>query len=262
MLARALPLISALVSVVLLTPADAATLAHRYSFSGDTVDSVGGNDGVLLNGATVTGTALDLPGTGTALNAASMGFSSTVGVGENFGASGVSIEAWYTDEGTGTWGKLFQFGTNQLGLELAWTHYRAGGDLAPGIDRNGAHGVATYPFGSNTRLPLNEEHHIAITVASDGTTNLWLNGNQEITNLATNPLSNVTSVTERIGATSWGDPGHLGEVNEFRIWEEPLTADEVSQSFALGPDTVIPEPAMLALLGATGVLLILRRRRR
>ena len=37
-----------------------ATLANRYSFTGNTNDSAGGNNGVLMNGATVTSTHLSL----------------------------------------------------------------------------------------------------------------------------------------------------------------------------------------------------------
>ena len=64
---------------------------------------------------------------------------------------------------------------------------------------------------------------------------------------------------ERIGASNWGDAGMTGSVNEFRIWDGELTAGEVAQNFALGPD-VIPEPGS-TLLMALGSLLVFRRRR-
>ncbi|MFN0126857.1 MAG: LamG-like jellyroll fold domain-containing protein [Verrucomicrobiales bacterium] len=204
-------------------------------------------------------THLVLPGTGSGAGAANMGFSSVIGIGSNFGASGVSIESWYTDNNTGTWGKLYTFGTSSAGQELAFTNFRGGGDLAPGIDRNGAHFLSGYPQGSNTRIPTGVEHHLVMTVAADGTTNLWLNGTPQITNLATNALSNVVSSTESIGATAWGDPGHNGTVNEFRIWSGTLTGEEVTRNLAFGPD-VIPEPMVLSLV-ALGLLGILRRRR-
>lgn len=236
-----------------------ATLAHRYSFDGTTADSVGGNTGVLLNGATVNSTHLVLPGTGTGAGAANMGFTNIVGMGSNFGASGVTIESWYTDNNSGTWAKLFTFGTSAAGQEIAWTNFRGGGDLAPGLDRNGAKFLSGYPAGSNTRLSTGTEHHLVLSVASDGTTDLWVDGTQQITGLATNALSNVVSTTESIGATAWADPGHNGTVNEFRIWSGPMTNEEATRNFALGPN-VVPEPVSIVLVGL-GLLGILRRRR-
>ncbi len=143
--------------------AGGATLANRYSYSqgAELVDSAGGNTGVLVNSASVSGGQLMLDGAGTGPGASSMQFSSTLDMGGNFGPTGVTIETWYTDAGTGTWGKLFTFGTDAAGQEIAFTNMRGGGDLAPGIDRNGNHLLAGYPMGSNTRVPVDVEHHLA-----------------------------------------------------------------------------------------------------
>ncbi|MGI8602321.1 MAG: LamG-like jellyroll fold domain-containing protein [Verrucomicrobiales bacterium] len=241
--------------------AGAATLVHRYSFSGDTLDSVGGNTGVLNNGATVTATALSLSGgPGAGASVQNMGFFNQVGIGTNFGTTGVTVESWYTDSGSSTWAKLFTFGSAVAGQELAFTHFRGGGDLAPGLDRNGAKALSGYPFGSNTRIPIGEEHHLVVSVAADGLTNLWVDGVQQITNLPTNPLSSVTSNTESIGATAWADPGHFGEVNEFRIYQGTLTDAEVIENLGLGPDQLIPEPGALAILGLASLFGLRRRR--
>lgn len=234
---------------------EAATLSHRYSFNGDTTDSVGGNNGVLRNGATVTATSLSLsggPGSGAAVQ--NMGFSSLVNIGGNFGATGVTVETWYTDAGTGNWGKLFTFGSANAGQEFAYTHARADtGNAAP--DRNGAH---TFGF----RPSLGNEHHLVISLAQDGNMNAWLDGAQVLTDVTTNPIVNITTSTESIGATAWGDPGHRGEVNEFRIWSGELTGGEVTQNFVLGPNSLIPEPTGTALLGLGGIIALRRRSRR
>ncbi len=233
--------------------AGAATLSHRYSFNGTTTDSVGGNNGVLNNGATVTATSLSLSGgPGGGASVQNMGFSAAVGIGANYGGTGVTVETWYTDAGTGQWGKLFTFGRAQEGFEFAFTDAHAGANNS--VDRNGA---KTFGF----RATLGVEHHLAISLAQDGNLNAWLDGAQVLTDVATNPISNVGSETESIGATAWGDPGHFGEVNEFRIWSGELTGAEVSQNLALGPNSLVPEPAGAALLGL-GTLLTLRRRRR
>ena len=233
--------------------ASAATLAHRYSFDAgsELVDSVGGNTGVLNNGATVSGGALQLTGAGTGTGGNHMGFTSTIDIGGNFGATGVTIESWYTDNNTGTWGKLFQFGTNNAGQELAYTHTRGNGQQS-GVDRDGAQLLGE-------QIAPTVQHHLVITVSADGNLNTWIDGDQKLTDVNTNDLSNITTNFEAIGATSWGDPGMNGTVDEFRIWSGELTAAEVANNLALGPDT-IPEPAGLALLSLGGLLALRRRR--
>ena len=216
----------------------APTLAHRWSFNTgeELTDSVGGNTGVLRETASVSDNQLQLDGIGTGPTASSMGFTSPVDLGSNFSGSGFTIETWYTDSGTGIWGKLFTFGTSSAGQEIAWTNERGGNDQAPGLDRNGAQEISSIPFGTGDSLSLDEEHHLVVSVEPDGTTNLWIDGTKEISELPTNPVSNIVTNTESIGSTAWGDPGHFGSVNEFRIWEGTLTEDDVTVNLAAGPD--------------------------
>ena len=216
----------------------APTLAHRWSFNTgeELTDSVGGNTGVLRETASVSDNQLQLDGIGTGPTASSMGFTSPVDLGSNFSGSGFTIETWYTDSGTGIWGKLFTFGTSSAGQEIAWTNERGGNDQAPGLDRNGAQEISSIPFGTGDSLSLDEEHHLVVSVEPDGTTNLWIDGTKEISELPTNPVSNIVTNTESIGSTAWADPGHFGSVNEFRIWEGTLTEDDVTVNLAAGPD--------------------------
>ena len=232
--------------------ANGATLAHRYSFDTDTTDSVGGNTGILAGGATISSGQLTLTGLGASTAANRMTFTNPVDIGSNFGATGVTIETWYTDAGTGTWGKLFQFGNNAAGQELAFTHTRGNGEQT-GVDRDGAQLL-------NEQVSQNIQHHLAITIAQDGNLNTWIDGNQTLTDIDTNDLSNISTNFEAIGATSWGDPGMNGSVDEFRIWSGELSAAEVATNLASGPGSIVPEPSGL-LLTLAGGLLVLRRRR-
>jgi hypothetical protein len=231
---------------------NAATLANRWSFDTDTTDSVGGNTGTLNNGATVSAGNLVLAGTGTSTGGNHMGFTSSLAIGATHGASGVTIESWYTDTGTGTWGKLFQFGNNVAGEELAYTHTRGNGEMS-GVDRNGSQLLGE-------QVSQNFQHHLVISVSSNGNLNTWIDGAQKLSNIDTNDLSNVNTTFEGIGATSWGDPGMTGTVDEFRIYSGELSAGEVTANFAAGPNTIIPEPSGLALV-LVGSLLTIRRRR-
>ena len=212
-------------------PFTGAELTHRWSFDTDTFDSVGGNTGVLVGGATVDPGRLSLTGLGTSTAANHMAFTTPIEVGINYRATGITIESWYTDTGTGTWGKLFQFGNNAAGQELAYTHSRGNGEMS-GVDREGAKLLGE-------QITQNEEHHLVITVSSEGNLSTWVDGVQKITDSDTNDLANVTSDFEGIGATSWGDPGMTGSVNEFRIWKGTLSSTDVADNFATGPDSLL-----------------------
>jgi len=214
-----------------------AKLTHRWSFETDTTDSAGGNTGILVGGATVDPGRLSLTGLGTNTAANHMAFTTPVEVGVNYGATGITIETWYTDTGTGTWGKLFQFGTNVAGEELAFTHTRGNGQMS-GVDREGAQLLGE-------QVTQNEEHHLVITISSNGNLNTWVDGDQKITDTGTNGLTNVTSNFESIGATSWNDPGMTGSVNEFRIWEGTLSSTDVADNFAAGPDSLTEEEGLI-----------------
>lgn len=218
----------------------AATISHRWSFTtgAELEDSIGGNTGILNGTATVSDNQLQLDGALTGADAASMRFTNLVDLGGNFSTDGFTIETWYTDTGTGIWGKLFTFGVDQAGAEVAWTHQRGGEELVPGLDRNGAKLTQSFPAGSDDRFALNEEHHLVITVAPDGTANVWVDGNQEVVDAPTNDPSNITTSTESIGSTAWNDPGHQGSVNEFRIYNGTLKAGAVATNFAAGPDAL------------------------
>lgn len=161
-----------------------------------------------------------------------MDFTRKVGVGEIFGPTGISIESWYIDAGSGVWAKLFTFGSPQAGQELAYTNRRGNGDTS-GIDRDGSKLLGF-------DVTQNETHHLAITVSSDGTLNAYLDGLpvDPIVDIDTNDLSNVTSTNEFLGESAWNDPEHMGSIDEFRIWKGVLLPDQVAGHFSAGPDVL------------------------
>ena len=82
-----------------------AALLHRYSFTnGDSgaVDSVGGQNGTLEGGATISGNAVQLNGTGAYVN---------LPAGLITGLTSVTFEAWFTcAANNGTWTRIWDFG--------------------------------------------------------------------------------------------------------------------------------------------------------
>gem|GEM_PF-1767341 len=240
--------------------ASAATLANRWSFTDDTADSVGGNTGVLVGDASVSGGQLVLDGAPNGPGADSMGFTTPLDIGGTHGANGVTIESWYTDTGSGSWSKLFSFGNGTGGRNIIF-NLQQGGSGQGRVQYQGMGGE----FNFGARPSLSEEHYLALTISPEGLVNLYIDGAQiPVVNGATtgdgNDLSTLPSSWERIGASNWGDAGMSGSVNEFRIWDGELSAGEVSQSFALGPDSVVPEPASSLLLGLGSLFLFFRRR--
>ena len=216
---------------------DGATLAHRYSFENDASDSVGGNDGVLIDDARVTGGELILDGSPNGPSGDSMGFTSTMDIGANFGSNGVTFEAWYTDQGSGTWSKLFSFGNGTSGSNIIFNLQQG----ASGQGRIQYQGMREANFGP--RPTLGTEHHLALTISPTGEVNAWIDG----TRIQASPpdlsgdgnnLSSLPSSWERIGASAWGDANMSGSVNEFRVWDGVMTAAEVAESLAAGPDTL------------------------
>ena len=72
------------------------------------------------------------------------------------------------------------------------------------------------------------------------------------------PLANY--VNYWIGRSQFQqDPFYNGTINEFRIYDHGLTAAEVRESFARGPN-VVPEPGALSLLLLAAAPLLARRR--
>ena len=75
-------------------------------------------------------------------------------------------------------------------------------------------------------------------------------------------MSNIVATHEAIGATAWGDPGHLGSVNEFRIYSgADVTTLDVQNTLSAGPNGhLLPEPSVLSLFGISALFLFRRRR--
>jgi hypothetical protein len=72
----------------------------------------------------------------------------------------------------------------------------------------------------------------------------------------------MNDVNNWLGRSNWTGDGYFdGDLNEFRIWDNAFSEQNVLDSIALGPDSVIPEPAVWGLVGLSSFLLLLRRRR-
>ena len=233
-----------------------AQLVHRYSFNGNTADSVGAAHGTLVNnsisayyidGMLELGNA-SLPNSNSAaINYVDLpnGIISSVG-------SAVTFEAWVTWHGPSesAWQRIFDFGTSGAGENQSVDSSNAGYMfLTP---RSGA---GTYRFGHRSDvsiggpveyvidgaiLPVDQQVHVAV-VWDDltGLVRLYMNG-QRITEGATlYALSQLPDVNNWLGRSQWPDTAFNGSYNEFRIYAIALSDERLQASYQAGPDAAI-----------------------
>jgi hypothetical protein len=168
-----------------------------------------------------------------------------------------TFEAWVTWAGTGgTWQRIFDFGSSDMGADLqggvgasylfltpragASNFYRAaisltdfsGEDLIDGVDR----------------LPAAFATHVAVVI--DGATNtmrLYQNGRIQppgSTGVAIRPSTTLSALNDTnnwLGRSQYGaDPEFTGTFLEFRIYSRALTNAQLATNAALGPDVLPP----------------------
>jgi hypothetical protein len=248
--------------------AHGAIVTHRYSFTADGTDSVGGADATFIGAASVTGGELVLPGGSPRTNYASLPLS--VGTQIN-GFSALTLEIWFTQSAVQNWSKAFYFGNNaggfaNDGLELAPVK----GDGTGSSKVEYLNNSVANAFGANSSgdpSPIygpDTEYYVAavfdtandlLSFYSDGT----LAGTKPLT---AGELSDLTLSGLFLGAAvGWGDPDFIGSINEFRIWNGALDAAQIAAQSAAGPNVVVPEPSASALLASAFGLLAVRGRR-
>ena len=215
------------------------TLTHRYSFSTDASDSIGNADGLLMNGASVSGGAVILDGSDY------VNLPNDLVVGYN----AITIEVWVTDNGSGTWARIYDFGNSSGGEDnpATGTQYMfltlpsGDGNLreASTLNSNGGEEIVEWAGG---RPPIGQQTHIVWT--SDGTTHeghLYVDGAEvgNNMNLTVTPDSLGSTLNNWLGRSQWAnDPLFNGTIDEFRIYNGALNSETVQRNFELGPDIV------------------------
>jgi Concanavalin A-like lectin/glucanases superfamily len=240
------------------------SLIHRYSFSetggSTTADSVGGSawDGLLDSGATLGGgwVTLDPNNFGAILLPA--------GIVTNMDA--VSVEAWVSNGTPAGWAQLFAFG-NQDGSGNGMNY----------IAFQPFTGIATNPtaailFGTGDPGNANSQNAVAaltttglqgtniVTITNPlptmlhlacvfhpyaGTVAFYTNGvlcasNSNVSNPLGATLNTDGDPLNLIGESLYSvDPFWSGAINEFRIYNGPLSAAQIMADYRLGPNQLI-----------------------
>lgn len=274
-----------------------AGLTHRYSFNDGTAnDSVGGANGTLKGRATVSGNQLQM--NNPAFPPASDPNNGYLSMPANIlpSSGSVTIEQWFTFVGSGFFTEAYTFTdhndtgsgpTNPPGpsngqyLMQAISAPQNGGAPNPGA--SGSHvaqALAGYTtetdaFGSTSGLGFagggyldDGATYMCATVidGSAGTLSYYvyrvgdgLGGLQQT--ITAIPLSSYAFTNAYLGRSAFpADNYTSGSVDEFRIYDEARSANQVAADFAAGPD--VPEPAALASVAFAGLLLVRRTSRR
>jgi hypothetical protein len=263
-----------------------AAVVHRYSFSGNANDSIGGAHGTVVDAlaptAVFAGGVLDLSAnTGQSSNDPAANLEDAyvnlpngiVSAAASGGA--LTTEIWARSAENRNWAALFSSGTSNGGEDAA-----SGGNAADYIQlipRSGAAGnrlrqtthranVSAEGFVDNmAELSTTREQHIVSvfdqTGGLPGTVFMYVDsqliGSAPIAgNAAPNGFLSLATMIDNnnwLGRSQWPDPIFDGVINEFRIHNSALDSVQVTESFLRGPDA-IPEPAsgllMLAGLAA------------
>jgi len=268
--------------------AASAALAHRYSFTSDASDSIGGAHGTVVDAlaptAVFAGGVLDLSantGQGSDTAAASLedAYVNLPNGIVSAAASGgtLSTEVWARSSENRNWAALFSSGTSNDGedrssgggntdyIQLIPRAGAAGNDVRQTTHRAmvGAEGFVDDVVGGDLST-LVERHIVSVFDQSGGlpgTVTMYVDGlligSAAIAgNAAPNGFLDLATMVNNnnwLGRSQWPDSIFDGVINEFRIHNSALTAAQAAVSFLRGAD-VIPEPASgLLLLVGVGI---------
>lgn len=211
------------------------TLAHRYSFAGNARDSAGMAHGSLKGAASWQNGAVRLPG-------ANGAYVDLPG-GLVRGGSAVTIEAWTAFGDSAPWARLFDFG-NIAGANgadfLFWSPRTSSGPARLAMAAGGGY------FELNSSRSFNNlANHLALVVdPAAGYAASYVNGvlQNQFTG-AVPALSSVGAGWSFLGRSLFAaDPWLNATIDEFRIHDGRLTAQEIAASSAAGPGLLVNAP--------------------
>jgi len=214
---------------------------HLYTFndgtvSGSTVsDLVGGADGTLFNGATVSGGQLVLADNSGATGANVQYMQMPDGVLPD-GSTAATFELWFTaSPSSGVWGRGFDIGSGEENFVM-FTPRKNGGGSRAAIKQNGVLGeqMADVPTAYN-----DGNQHLATVTVDDATDLLlyYIDGVQvgQVSLAGTN-LTGIEAVNNFLGRSQFAvDPGFIGSMNQFAIYDRALSPSEVLGNYSAGP---------------------------
>jgi len=224
-------------------------LTHQYTFNdGAGTDSQGSADATLVDSGAAFGRAqlggtagyVDLPG-------ATIGYDSY---------TAVSFEMWMSYTGAGNWERGWDFGTtNPNDANAGWQYLFLAPDNGGGISRlsisnavdDGNGGLANNENNIDDDILVRGPEHHVVGVYDDANDmmHLYVDGGLVGSNAMTHTLSGVSTQSAWLGRSHYANDSFLqGAINEFRIYDHALSAQEVADNFAAGPTDDVGGPTL------------------
>lgn len=221
-----------------------AGIIHRYSFTADARDSVGRVDGVLKGaGASVAGGRLvlanDFSATGDKISC--LQFAGPV---LPAGGASVSLAVWFTAKDVGDYARVLNFGASEgtEGMQFIYFSPRTADGSARVAITGSDVGSKTYL--DFTALDDGKPHLVAIVIDGPaGKLRVYADGKEAgpAETLGANTLDKVKPAENWLGRSSFAaDPGLTGAIDELRVYDHALTAEEAAALFSAGPDALPP----------------------
>ncbi len=232
-----------------------AALTHRYSFTSDATDSVGGANGSLEGNVVISNNAAVFPGVSTDDYIDLPG-------GLIDGYTSVTFEFWCNVGSNGAGEEIYAFGNQDAGLGanmLMFTPHSGANDFRmsyaqadPGYSDE--HVVAGQPI-------LDNQGPRCVVCVYDPPNNrmaLYTNGlpagalSPVTTGAPAFSLTNISNVYSWLGRSLYSaDAPYNGTIDEFRIYDAPLSALQALVDDAAGPDRVVVDPGALQSLSVS-----------
>jgi two-component system, NtrC family, sensor kinase len=228
-------------ATALFTTTANAVITHRYSFNDGTAkDSVGKVDGNLKGAASITDGKLVLKNDDKTSDDSQLSYLEFAGpILPKTGSC--TIMAWFTASEAGNFGRIVNIGDKEDAEGRAFIYFtpRNGDDLSRAAVT--ATDAASKTYQDNDRLDDGKPHMIALVI--DGTAkklHVFIDGKEPkpAEDLGDNTLDKVRQVNNWIGRSSFDtDAGLSASIDEFRVYDNALTADEAQAAFKAGPDS-------------------------
>jgi glucose/arabinose dehydrogenase len=217
-------------------------LVHRWSFNGNANDSVSGSNATLNGTANIANNQLQLPGGGPFANFASVNIGPTLSSNAS-----ITVEEWMTINTLTTWSKTWMFGYDDPAGEptLSYINFTPQtGQGPPKVDFDSGITGELDTLGGTDPAPLVTGHEYHVVVTYDALNNLmsmYLDGTRA--DSASMDGYNITQLgfnTAHFGCGYfYGDPDFNGSLNELRIYSGSLSASDVANNFAVGPNVLV-----------------------
>ncbi len=225
-----------------------AALIHRYSFNDpdSAKDSVGHVDGKLKGSAKIADGRLvlknDDAGRSDDAQLSYLEFSGPILPKKG----SVSIVAWFTATDVGPFARIFNFSDKDDADGRAFIYFVPRNSDDQSRAAISATDIASKTAQDNDRLDDGSEHMVAVVIDGDAKKmHVFIDGkeHQPPQDLGDNTLDAVRQTNNWLGRSSFDqDPGLTGSINEFRVYDQALGADQIAAIAKAGPDS-LPPPA-------------------